>query len=43
MRELCDDVINVIDLISQTSVQNLSNVAYKKYSDIRYMSCSLYV
>ena len=43
MRGLCDDAINVIDLISQTSVQNLSNIVYKKYSDIRYMSCSFYV
>ena len=43
MKGICDDAINVIDLISQTSVQNLNNIVYKKYSDIRYMSCSLYV
>ena len=43
MSKLCDDFIYVIDLISQIRVQNLSNVVFKKNSEIRYMSCSLYV
>ena len=43
MSELCDDVIYVIDVIAQARVQNLTNVVFKRYSDIRYMSCSMYM
>ena len=43
MSELCDDVIYVIDVIAQARVQNLNNVVFKIYSDIRYMSFSMYM